>query len=861
MHSDSRTANSPSKSFSTAGFWSIAGSPRVVNNFNPGWRFLKADAAGAEQPDFDDSGWEAAHLPHGLEILGENASGGRNYQGIAWYRKRFTAPRNAGKAYLYFEAAMGHAQVWVNGTQVMEHFGGYLPFAAEISALLHHDRANVVAVKVNNADDKLYPPGKPQGNLDFTYLGGIYRNVYLIETGDIHVTLPEVSDTVAGAGVFAATLDVNGSSATMAVRTEVSNTTGSEAEVVIRTTLETAAHDALTSFDQNITLAAEAAVQTEHEFTVDDVHLWHPDDPCLHFIKTEILHHNVVVDSMRTRIGIRLFEMRGSDGLYINKQRFNKLLIGVNRHQDYHYVGNALPNSGQWRDAKLLREGGSNVVRAAHYPLAPAFYDACDELGLLATTANPGWQFFNFEEAIFEQRLYEDTRNLVRRDRHVASMLMWETAINETPTQPGHVMNRMHTIAHEEYPFPGLYTVADCDEAKAGGLDLHYHGRDPDVNSFNREYGDGGEVDNFYSQNARTRVPLSWGEHALLQQSLIQAGNLSSVYQSSGARLGGTLWCGIDHQRGYHNDPFWGGLLNGLRLPRYTWYLYQSQYAPDYQHAGITTGPMLFITNELTQVSSPDVVIYSNVDEVRLTWLGETVGVEKPSRDEQFAGLPHPPFIFKNAFDFTVISKDFRRKTRDLEMVAEGLINGEVVITVRKPYAEVETGIQLSVAHEGLGLTADGSDFIPVRAEMVDRDGARKVLSKSPVYFTIEGAGELIGDGATLANPVYPQMGVATALVRSLPQAGEITVHAHSPRLQSASLTLTSAAAPLPLYFDEAYTKASLSPEQFTVLIQHVTADHDGADVAQLQEELRKLRNEVTSKEQDIMELRSRLGQ
>ena len=135
-----------------------------------------------------------------------------------------------------------------------------------------------------------------------------------------------------------------------------------------------------------------------------NVRLWHPDDPYLHFIRTEVVVDGQVRDSLRTRFGIRLFEMRGQAGLFVNKKFIGRKLNGVNRHQDYPYIGNALPNSGQWRDVKLLREGGVNMIRAAHYPQDPAFYDACDELGMLVTTANPGWQYFNTQDPIFEQR-------------------------------------------------------------------------------------------------------------------------------------------------------------------------------------------------------------------------------------------------------------------------------------------------------------------------------------------------------------------------------------------------------------------------------------------------------------------------
>ncbi|VGO20433.1 Beta-galactosidase BoGH2A [Pontiella sulfatireligans] len=213
--------------FSTAGFYAVEGSPRTVANFNPGWRFHKGDASGAEAVGFDDREWEAANLPHGLEILGENASGCRNYQGKAWYRKKFAVNKASshGKVFIYFEAVMGEAQVWVNGKEVAHHFGGYLPFAADVTDVLNaNGKPNVVAVMADNSNSKLYPPGKEQNKLDFTYMGGIYRDTYLIETGPLHVTLRELSDTVAGGGIFAATLDVNGSDAEMEVRTEVAKT-------------------------------------------------------------------------------------------------------------------------------------------------------------------------------------------------------------------------------------------------------------------------------------------------------------------------------------------------------------------------------------------------------------------------------------------------------------------------------------------------------------------------------------------------------------------------------------------------------------------------------------------------------------
>lgn len=853
----------PVPQFSTAGFFAISNSLRSVLDFNPGWRFLKGDAAGAERPDFDDSAWEAANCPHSLEILGENASGCRNYQGPAWYRKRFqlAPPKTGGKVFVYFEAVMGKSAVWVNGRKVAEHFGGYLPFVAEIGSELNPDgRDNVIAVRADNADDPTYPPGKPQSDLDFTYLGGIYRNVFLIQTAPVHVTLPELSRTVAGGGVFVGVKDVNGHDASLEVRTEIANESNAPRQVTLRTILETDDGQELLRAEKPVELAAGASQEIVQPLEAKNVRLWFPNDPYLHFIRTEVVADGQVCDSLRTRFGIRLFEMRGKDGLFVNKQFIGEKLNGVNRHQDYAYVGNSLPNSGQWRDVKLLREGGVNMIRAAHYPQAPAFYDACDELGMLVTTANPGWQFFNDRNPIFEQRIYEDTRNLVRRDRNHPSMLLWETALNETDNQPSDMLGKMHQIAHAENPFPGMFTVTDVGLAKRSGLDVYYHGGFDELkNSFTREYGDGGEVDNFYSHNATTRVKHEWGEGPLDKQAAIRARDLDDVFGTPPIRIGAALWCGIDHQRGYHPDPFWGGLLDEFRLPRYSYFLFQSQYDPDFKLPGIQTGPMVYISHELTQVSDPNVVIYSNCKEVRLTWLGRVIGTQKP--DAGYSHMPHPPFTFSNVFDFAVIKHDWRERTDKIEMVAEGLIDGQVVAREVKKYPERTTGIRVTVDTAGCGLTADGSDFVPVRATIVDNKGVPKVLADEYVYFQVEGPGEIISSPLSHTIPVRTEFGTATVLLRATAKPGLIHIKASDPGLRSGEVDIVSTPTALPLSYDPQYAAASKPPATGAQAVVLGNGGKEQSDVAQLKEKVQQLQLQLTSKEQDLQELRHKINQ
>ncbi|MGG1515508.1 glycoside hydrolase family 2 TIM barrel-domain containing protein [Paenibacillus oryzisoli] len=849
--------------YSTAGFYGIEGSPRQVYNFNPGWRFMKGDLQGAPYEYCDDGDWEPVALPHGLEITGDNASGMRNYQGAAWYRKRFTLPDSLqGKRLLvYFEAVMGKSEVWLNGKAIAQHFGGYLPFAVDITDLVRLDgRDNVMAVRADNSNDPSYPPGKEQDHLDFSYLGGIYRNVFLIETSPLHVTHALMSRQVAGGGVFVGVLEAEERKAKLEVHTEVVNEDDMPRAFTLLTVLETREGKEIFAAQEDAELKPGESRQFELPMELEDVRLWEPNDPYLHDIRTEVLVAGRVVDSFRTRFGIRLFEMRGDEGFFVNKKHIGYKLSGVNRHQDYAYVGNALPNSGQWRDALLLREGGSNVVRSAHYPLSPAFMDACDELGLLVTVANPGWQFHNHRDPIFAQRVIQDTREMVRRDRNRPAVLLWETALNETDDQPIPMLEEMHQIVHEEFPFPGAFTCADVDHAKLAGFDFYYHGSMSDEKcSLTREYGDGGEVDNFYSQNAMTRVKREWGEQAMLNQAMIRARDLKDIYDTPPKRIGATLWCGIDHQRGYHPDPFLGGVLDVYRLPRYAYYLFKSQYDADFRLSGIATGPMVYITHELSQVSGSDVVIFTNCEEIRLTWLGQVVGTQKP--EPGYGDMPHPPVIFRNVFDFHEISSMWRNRTREIEMVAEGIIGGEVVCRIVKPYAERLSGIRLELDDQKIALLADGSDFVPVRAVLVDNKGVSKVLNSEYIHFEVEGSGELISGSSPGANPMKTQFGVATALIRASTEAGEILVKAFCEGLGSAELVLQAVKPELLMIFDPVYAECDrtqfLATGNRPVFTGAIAAEQaKPEDLSRLEAEIKRLQLELISKEQDIMELR-----
>lgn len=233
---------------SSTGAYSVAGALRLPENvtkrdvygMNVGWKLFKGgkvpeEAAG---PDVDDSSWESVNLPNGIELLPEEASGCSNYQGPVWYRKTFIPPsRLEGRRNtLYFEGIMGKSEIWVNGEKAAEHFGGYLPVIVNLDKWLKPGQKNVIAVKADNSNDASYPPGKPQEGLDFSYFGGIYRDVYLISTGPVYITDPNEANTVAGGGVFFRTesLDPFTRKGKVGVKVQVANQTDKEQKVRVQ---------------------------------------------------------------------------------------------------------------------------------------------------------------------------------------------------------------------------------------------------------------------------------------------------------------------------------------------------------------------------------------------------------------------------------------------------------------------------------------------------------------------------------------------------------------------------------------------------------------------------------------------------
>ncbi len=770
---------------SVAGFMSLPGSGRNVYNFNPGWRFHKGDVAGAEALNFDDSAWQVVSTPHTVELEPAEASGGRNYQGIAWYRKHFVVPAamQGQLVTVYFEAIMGKQEVFLNGKLVRKHAGGYLPFSVNLTdyGIKAGDKC-VLAVMTDNSNDKNYPPGKPQYTLDFAYHGGIYRDVWLIGKSDVSITDALEANKVAGGGVFVHFDQISEKKAQVFVDTEVKNSGTARRVVTVETTLTDASGKKVKQTSSRVMLNAGESVTVKQKMQVSNPHLWSPDSPYLYRVESRVTEGKLALDGGVTRVGIRKAEFKDKDGFWLNGKPFGQL-VGANRHQDFAYVGNALPNSQQWRDAKRLRDAGCRIVRVAHYPQDPSFMDACDELGIFVIVATPGWQYWN-KDPEFARLVHENTRMMIRRDRNHASVLMWEPILNETRYPLDFALEALQ-ITKDEYPYPGR-PVAAADVHSEGvkeHYDVVYGWPGDDVKGvarqciFTREFGE--NVDDWYAHNNNNRASRSWGERPMLVQALSLAKSYDEMYQTNGQFIGGAQWHPFDHQRGYHPDPYWGGIFDAFRQPKYAYYMFRSQTAANLNHPLAESGPMVYIAHEMSQFSDKDVVVFSNCDSVRLSIYDGTRSWTKPVVHAK-GHMPNAPVVFENVWDFweargySYVQKNWQK----VNLVAEGIRNGEVVCTTKKMPSRRSTKLQLRVDYQNSPLVADGSDFIVVVAEVTDDSGNVRRLAKENVVFTVEGEGEIIGDATIGANPRAVEFGSAPVLIRSTRKAGKIKVKA-----------------------------------------------------------------------------------
>jgi beta-galactosidase len=730
-----------------------------ASSFDSGWRFLRADISGAAEIQFDDHTWEIVTLPHTARVealvAGKDAP---QWQGLCWYRKSFTVPAAASNqvAILRFEGAMNAAEVWVNGQSAGKFMGGYLPYVMDVSSLLQPGATNIVALRLDNRDNPITGP-KPLGDLDFNLYGGLYRSASLTFKDTLHITDPILANEPAGGGVFVTFPAVSKEAATLRVQTHLRNAGQKSRAFVLRTALlDTEGRSVATLNTTPAPLAAGAAQSFTQELQVPQPRLWSTASPYLYRIRSEVVADGRTVDEEQTRIGIRRIEIT-RDGFRLNGEK--QFLRGANRHQEYPYLGNALSDAAQYRDARKIKEAGFDYIRLSHYPQSPAFLDACDELGLVVMNCLMGWQYFGKDPAFAELK-YQECRQLIRRDRNHPSVILWEVSLNESD-MPKPFIARTHGIAHEEYPGDQMFT---CGWMR--GYDVFIQARQhggctkvKDVPCVVSEYGDW----EYFAQNAGLQQHLwkemqpaerssrqlrSDGEARLLQQALnfqeAHNDNLKTRAFADG------IWVMFDYNRGYAPEIEASGVMDIFRLPKPGYWFFRSQRDATELTSGQPSGPVLFIANQNTPASPKEIRVFSNCNEVELFRNDQSLGRQRPDQNRIATHLRHPPFTFH--------VDDYAPGT----LRAVGYLGGRVMTehVVHTPGEPATLALSFDLA--GKPFAASGKDAVFCRTEL--RDARGTVIPTNGVRISLgeTGAARLLGQ-----NPIATEAGIATVLLES----------------------------------------------------------------------------------------------
>ncbi|MEI8282694.1 MAG: glycoside hydrolase family 2 TIM barrel-domain containing protein, partial [Armatimonadota bacterium] len=376
----------------------------------------------AELSGMKDSAWKPAILPHAAWIRPLNKP--EVWQGVTYYRRFLNiAPADLNKSLeLSIGAAMQVSDLWLNGEHLATRRGGYLPLVANLSgkAKAH----NELLVRLDNSDNPLLPPGKPQQDLDFMYGAGIHREAKLEIQNPVHIVRSNSSDSTETAPIV--TTDyVIGTTCRLNMVTSIRNDSDRVQELKL-------VHELNVNFPNysTVKVGPHSTKTVVDKMDVIDTILWSPSTPYLYQMKTRIMDaNNRILDSYSQKFGVRAIKVSREHGFELNYKTLE--LVGTNRHQDYPWVGPALSRQANYRDAKLIKESGHNIVRLSHYPQSEEFLDACDELGILTIPCIAGWQFLN-KDPRFENQVKQDIQELIQREASHPCVAWFETSLNET---------------------------------------------------------------------------------------------------------------------------------------------------------------------------------------------------------------------------------------------------------------------------------------------------------------------------------------------------------------------------------------------------------------------------------------------
>jgi beta-galactosidase len=768
---------------------------RLVLPMNRDWRYHPAKVDGAQAIEFDDSNFARVVVPHtNIELPWHNFDD-KDYEFVSTYRRRFKLPEEAAdqRVFVDFEGVMTASTVWINGVRLGEYKGGFTPFSFELTSHLHRGAENVLLVEVDSTERADIPPFGYE--IDYMTFGGIYREVSLRVVPPVYID-----------NIFAQPKDVASGSPSLDVHCFLAGDEMARGEhsieVELRDEDQIIAKDRHPIERSNATASGNEAsldpyidgsVYSTTETTKDparytvslaqlkNVKLWSLEEPNLYTVFVRLVRSGQVIDEDKRRIGFR--EAIFTDHGFSLNGKIVKLR-GLDRHQTFPFVGQAMPARVQRKDADILRKDlHCNIVRTSHYPQSRHFLDRCDEIGLLVLEEIPGWQHIGDEK--WKEVAIDNVGRMIRRDWNHPAVVLWGVRINES-LDDHDFYTRTNALAHaldtsrqtggiryfQESEFlEDVFTMNDFGFPLKPPCHPRYLNTEFVGHTFPTKTTDDDE---------RQR------EHTL------RHARIHNQLASNPQYAGGIGWCAFDYNThsnfGAGDRICYHGVTDIFREPKPAAGFYKSQCDPSEE---VVLEPAFHWARGDESVGFTKAIFCSNCDRLKVFARADSLEsnpwvllAEIDPNREEFDHLKYPPFLL----DLSKIDlKKLRFSWGDLRI--DGFINDKQVISKSLSGKGVDTKfILLPDDHE---LQADGADSTRVVMRVTDEFGAIRTYADDPIVFTLEGPGRLIGD-----NPFSLVGGTGAVWLRAGEEPGTLRLTGKHPRLGSKVVELHVNSAP-----------------------------------------------------------------
>ncbi len=546
--------------------------PRERININREWKVKLGDHPGAEATSYDDKAWSNINLPHNFSIPYFRSP--HWYTGYGWYRKYFNVPAQwkSKRVFVEFEGVFRVAQIYVNGHLVGIHKGGYTGFSLDITDWLRIGE-NVLAVRLNND----WSPRLAPRNGDYNFTGGIYRNVYLVITNQVHVTWY---------GTFVTTPTLSRKSGIVNIKTEIRNDGNKTGYYTLTTDIVNPSGKIVTAVSSNVVIPGDSTVEFDQTTTsIKAPKLWSPQHPFMYKAVSVILDKEDTIDRYVTPFGFRWIKWTADKGFFLNGKHY--YFKGADVHQDHAGWASAITDAGILRDVRMIKDCGMDFIRGSHYAHSPSFSDDCDTLGILLWEENDFWgsggtqqETGNWydgagaypmnaqDQPYFEESVKNDLRDMIRIHRNHPSIIVWsmcnEPFFTDASTMPRvrQFLKALVQLSHKLDP---------TRPAAIGGCQRGNIDKIGDVAGYN---GDGARL---FINPGIPNVVTEYGSTIAKRPGQYAPGWGDLQQKKFAWRSGQALWCGFDY--GTRAGDFgMMGMIDYFRLPKDMWYWYRNQY-------------------------------------------------------------------------------------------------------------------------------------------------------------------------------------------------------------------------------------------------------------------------------------------